>query len=220
MTEAKFHGCYSVKLIYSATRQLTLMSAECRVHALQLSLLLHGDNELPAASGDGGQIFSKKKNWFFFFSLLISFHRHFLPKWLQFSFLFFVICFHFCWSNTDTASFRPISGGSGDPFPACLIIWLPLESLILTIFCYSRPDFRKVPCRLFPSNWFSSLGGRRFSLFSPKKSQILIETQESDSLLSVKVGVAPLRLNSIRLAEGIGFHYRIDPSVDMYLSHF
>ena len=62
MTEAKFHGCYSVKLIYSATRQLTLMSAECRVHALQLSLLLHGDNELPAASGDGGQIFSKKKN--------------------------------------------------------------------------------------------------------------------------------------------------------------
>ena len=80
-------------------------------------LLLHGDNELPAASGDGGQIFSKKKNWFFFFSLLISFHRHFLPKWLQFSFLFFVICFHFCWSNTDTASFRPISGGSGDPFP-------------------------------------------------------------------------------------------------------
>ena len=99
------------------------MSAECRVHALQLSSQLRGDNKLPAANG---KILSKYENGYF----------------------------------------------SAD----------------------------KDPCHFFPSNNNRNQSVRR-----------TIECQ---------VGVAPLCLNSIRLAEGIGFHYRIDPSVDMYLSHF
>ena len=83
------------------------------------------------------------------------------------------------------------------------------DNILLFTSGLQKSSVSFIPLQLIFISW-----GRRFSLFSPKKSQILIETQESDSLLSVKVGVAPLRLNSIRLAEGIGFHYRIDPSVD------